>query len=87
MSYVFSQRVGIAITELQISLLTYLRYNTFLDENGLNELGLAEWVTKINSLRDMSAGGNRFALAKIGQEAAKRQISDDHFPTIFVIAV
>jgi patatin-like phospholipase/acyl hydrolase len=68
-------------------LLTYLRYNTFLDENGLNELGLAEMVTKINSLRDMSAGGNRFALAKIGQEAAKRQISNDHFPTIFDIAV
>ncbi len=71
------------ITEKPI--LTYLRYNAFLDENGLNELGLVGMIPKINSLRDMSAGKNRFDLAKIGQESAERQILNEHFPTLFDI--
>jgi patatin-like phospholipase/acyl hydrolase len=63
--------------------LTYLRYNTFLDVNGLNELGLSQMTPNLDSLRNMSAGKNRFDLAKIGEEAAKKQVSEDHFPDAF----
>lgn len=66
-------------------LLTYLRYNAFLDENGLNELDLSDLVPKINSLRDMSAGKNRFDLAKIGEKAATDQVKDNHFLDVFNI--
>ena len=64
-------------------LLTYLRYNAFLDENGMNELDLVDMIPKLDSLRDMSAGKNRFDLAKIGEESAKRQVWDEHFPVAF----
>jgi len=64
-------------------LLTYLRYNAFLDENGMNELGLVKMVPKIDSLRDMSAGRNRFDLARIGEESAKRIVLEEHFPNQF----
>ncbi|MDQ3130698.1 MAG: patatin-like phospholipase family protein [Acidobacteriota bacterium] len=66
-------------------LLTYLRYNAFLDENGMNELGLVEMIPKLDSLRDMSAGKNRFDLANIGGKSAERQVLDDHFPNEFNI--
>ena len=66
-------------------LLTYLRYNAFLDENGLNELDLADLVPQINSLRDMSAGKNRFDLAVIGEKSAENQVLDKHFPNEFLI--
>lgn len=68
-------------------LLTYLRYNAFLDENGLNGLGLSEMVPNIDSLRDMSAGKNRFDLAKIGEESAKREVLDEHFPEAFNLKI
>ncbi len=42
-------------------------------------------IPKLDSLRDMSAGKNRFDLAKIGGESAKRQVLDDHFPNEFNI--
>lgn len=66
-------------------LLTYLRYNTFLDENGMNEVGLVDMIPKLDSLRDMSAGKNRFALAEIGEKSAERQVLDEHFPNEFTI--
>jgi patatin-like phospholipase/acyl hydrolase len=66
-------------------LLTYLRYNAFLDEGGLNGLGLPEMIPNLDSLRDMSAGKNRFDLAKIGEEAAKTQVLEEHFPDAFNI--
>jgi predicted acylesterase/phospholipase RssA len=63
--------------------LSYLRYNVWLDENGLNGLGLTSFVTKLDSLREMSAGENRNDLALIGERAAERQVRDDHFPSTF----
>jgi patatin-like phospholipase/acyl hydrolase len=66
-------------------LLTYLRYNAFLDENGLNALNLAKLVPNLKSLRDMSIGKNRFELAEIGEKAAETQILDEHFPNEFNI--
>lgn len=64
-------------------LLTYLRYNTFLDENGMNELGLTELIPKLNSLRDMSAGRNSADLAKTGEKAAEKHVKAHHFPDAF----
>ncbi len=54
--------------------LTYLRYNAFLDENGMNKLRLVGMILKLDSLRDMSAGKNRFDLAEIGEKSAERQV-------------
>jgi uncharacterized protein len=64
-------------------LLTYLRYNAFIDENGLNELGLFDLLPKLQSLRDLSIGRNRFDLAKIGEAAARKQVLAEHFPKVF----
>jgi patatin-like phospholipase/acyl hydrolase len=64
-------------------LLTYMRYNAWLDTNGLQKLGLSDLVEKIDSLREMSNGENRFDLAKIGQAAAKNEVQDSHFPIAF----
>jgi uncharacterized protein len=64
-------------------LLTYLRYNAFLDEHGMNELGLGNLRENIDSLRDMSAGKNRFDLATIGEKSAEKQVLDEHFPSEF----
>jgi hypothetical protein len=63
--------------------LSYLRYKVWLDENGLDGLGLTSLVPKLDSLREMSAGENRNDLAHIGARAAARQVRDDHFPSIF----
>lgn len=63
--------------------LTYLRYDVRLETNVLEELGLAELKKKLTSLRDMSAGENRFDLAEIGKKAAERAIKEDHFPFPF----
>jgi hypothetical protein len=63
--------------------LSYLRGNVWLDENGLNGLGLTSFVLKLDSLREMSAGENRDDLALIGERTAARRVRDDHFPSIF----
>lgn len=64
-------------------LLSYSRYNVWLDQNGLNEIGLASLVPKVESLRDMSAGENRNDLAEIGERAAAKQVKPEHFPKAF----
>jgi hypothetical protein len=51
----------------------------WLDENGLNMLGLNGLVSKLDSLREMSAGENRVDLATIGEKAAERMVSEAHF--------
>lgn len=62
-------------------LLTYLRYNAWLDHNGLQKLGLGNMVENLDSLREMSNGENAEDLAVIGEAAAKTQVSDKHFQT------
>jgi patatin-like phospholipase/acyl hydrolase len=64
-------------------LMTYLRYNVWLDENGMNELGLSKFTPKLESLRDMSVAENRFDLAEIGEKAAQLKIKPDHLPSAF----
>ena len=63
--------------------LSYLRYNARLEVNELQELGLADLVPKLESLREMSKAENRYDLAKIGEKAAERQVRDEHFPIAF----
>lgn len=66
-------------------LLTYLRYNAWLDTNGLQKLGLGDMVEKLDSLREMSNGENAEDLAKIGEEASKWDVLSHHFPEVFKI--
>ncbi|MBV9386846.1 MAG: patatin-like phospholipase family protein [Chroococcidiopsidaceae cyanobacterium CP_BM_ER_R8_30] len=63
--------------------LSYLRYDVPLEENALNALGLTKLSPKLNSLRDMSAGENRYDLALIGEKAAEQQVQDEHLPKAF----
>ncbi len=64
-------------------LLTYVRYNVWLDEGGLNALGLNSLVPNLAGLREMSAAENRFDLAEIGEKAAQKQVKPAHFPSAF----
>ena len=63
--------------------LTYLRYNVRLVPEGLAELGLEHLAPKVGQLREMSAAASRFDLATVGEAAAARQVSPDHFPPAF----
>ena len=63
--------------------LTYLRYDATLDAETLREIELPELIPKVKSLCRMSAAGNRFDLALIGEKAAARQVKDEHFPAAF----
>jgi len=63
--------------------LSYLRYDVKLNPDSLRELGLVELIPKLKSLSQMSAGGNRFDLAKLGEKEAARQVRDEHFPKAF----
>lgn len=66
--------------------LTYLRYNVRLERNDLHLLGLRELAERAVELREMSAAGNRFDLARIGQAAAERQVKEVHLPRAFDLA-
>lgn len=68
-------------------LLRYLRYNVWLEESALEDLGLSKLTSKLDSLRRLSAGENREDLFAIGQEAAKRQVLERHFPPAFDLGV
>jgi predicted acylesterase/phospholipase RssA len=83
--WVIDREVGDLAADLLTSepALTYLRYNVWLDENGLNSLGLVSFVPKLDSLREMSAGENRHDLALIGEKAAAAQVQDAHLPAAF----
>ena len=66
--------------------LTYLRYDVRLEGQALEELGLAELVPRVESLREISAGKNRHVLAAISDKAAERQVREEHFPPAFDLA-
>ena len=66
--------------------LSYLRYNVWLEDQALRELGLTEQAQRANSLRQMSAAENLPDLATIGEAAAQRQVRPEHFPAAFDLA-
>jgi hypothetical protein len=67
--------------------LHYLRYNVSLDVNSLNSLGLAHYADRVVALRDLSDGANRAMLHEIGERAALRDVSQDHFPDVFKVSI
>ncbi|MBV8887809.1 MAG: patatin-like phospholipase family protein [Chroococcidiopsidaceae cyanobacterium CP_BM_RX_35] len=67
--------------------LSYLRYDVRLEANALNALGLTQLSLKLGSLRDMSAGENRYNLTLIGEKAAEQQVQDEHFSKAFDLSV
>ena len=66
--------------------LSYLRYDTWLEEQSLRDLGLPDLAVRVSSLREMSAAENRFDLARIGELAAEREVKAEHFPQAFDLA-
>ena len=66
-------------------LLTYLRYNMRLDEQGLAEIGLPHLNPHLDSLRLMDVGSNAAVLTDIGQFAAAIHVKPEHFPQHFAI--
>ena len=67
--------------------LSYLRYNVWLEEQELRDLGLPELAQNVIPLRGMSAAENRFDLAKIGELAAEREVRPEHFPNAFNLSL
>lgn len=46
-------------------------------------MGLGKMAPKIDFMRDVSVGKNRFDLITIGEKSAKTQVLDEHFPSEF----
>jgi patatin-like phospholipase/acyl hydrolase len=63
-------------------LISYLRYNTWLDQETLKKLTGKDYnATEIDDLVEMSNAGNREVLYEIGTLAAKAEVQVDHFNT------
>ena len=68
------------------ALLTYLRYNIWLDAEHLNPLMDKDYSRKeIDDLAEMSNAENRFKLFEIGQKDARDRVLASHFPVSFKI--
>lgn len=61
--------------------LHYLRYDSFLQDDHLKEIGLTS--VKAIDLREMSASENCAVLMEIGEKCANKEILEDHFPSAF----
>lgn len=65
-------------------LLSYLRYNIWLDAETLNPLMKKTYSQKeIDGLVEMSNAASRFELFDIGSKASLKEIKEDHFPERF----
>jgi uncharacterized protein len=65
--------------------LSYLRYNAILETNELQAHDCADLVSKLKSLKGMSAAENRYDLSRIGEKFAEKQVKQEHFPISFDI--
>lgn len=66
------------------SLLTYLRYNLWLDADNLKKLMNKEYSAKqVADLVEMSNAGSRFELYDIGEKSALKDMVSGHFPDNF----
>ncbi|MEA3277635.1 MAG: patatin-like phospholipase family protein [Pseudomonadota bacterium] len=63
--------------------LTYLRYDTWLEPESFDAMGLPELASEAISLRTMTDASIRYDLARIGERAAKLQVREEHFPAAF----
>jgi patatin-like phospholipase/acyl hydrolase len=74
--------------EHQDGLLHYLRYNTLLEVNHLNELkakGKTYNQQQVEDLIEMSNAASRFDLYDIGFAAGQKEIREEHFPEHFIV--
>jgi len=68
------------------ALISYLRYNTWLDADTLTPLMNKQYTQKeIDGLVEMSNAESRFELFDIGSKAATKEVDETHFPEIFKI--
>lgn len=68
-------------------LLTYLRYNTWLDADTLKQLMNKDYTQKqIDDLVEMSNAASRFELFDIGTKAAANTVKEEHFADKFKLA-
>ena len=68
-------------------LLTYLRYNTWLDADTLKQLMNKDYTQKqIDELVEMSNAASRFELFEIGTKAAATAVKEEHFADKFKLA-
>ena len=68
------------------ALISYLRYNTWLDTSTLNPLMKKEYSQKeIDQLVEMSNAASRFELYDIGAKDAATAVKESHFPEVFNI--
>ncbi len=67
-------------------LMTYLRYNLWLDAETLNPLMKKDYTqSEIDGLTEMSNAASRFELYDIGVKAASAQVKENHFADTFKI--
>jgi len=67
-------------------LISYLRYNTWLDAEHLNPLMDKNYSAKqIEDLVEMSNADSRFELYEIGHKAAEQELQASHFPERFTL--
>ena len=84
-SWLIDQEVGDLSDDLLTpqAALSYLRYDAFLEQEPLTRLGLSALISRLDSLREMSATDNMEALKIVGERAAEAQIRAEHFPQAF----
>ena len=69
------------------ALLSYLRYNLWIEANTLNTLMNKTYTQKqVDDLDEMSNADSRFELYEIGSKDAGTKIAESHFPDTFKIA-
>lgn len=64
--------------------LTYLRYNVSLDKEPLNQLGIQLSEQQMKTIGEMDMVDNIDLLARIGTEAAKHYMKEEHFGQAFI---
>ncbi len=64
-------------------LMTYLRYDAWLEAEKIEELGLPELAPKAVEMRDITNAALRFDLARVAEKSAQIQIREEHFPKAF----
>jgi len=64
-------------------LVTYLRYNAWLEPESLEQLGLHDLIPKLNALRAMDVGDAVHDLERIGDRTGARDVDEHDLPAEF----
>lgn len=68
-------------------LMTYLRYDAWLEATKLQEIGLPELASKAVAMRDLTNAALRYELARVGERTAETQIKAEHFSPVFDLSL